>query len=152
MPGCQKQYEQIQGGQTPGAQIPSGKIPASLQSILLNTASLQSTLNYTASLQSTLHYTASLHSTLHYTVSLHSTLHYTSSLHSKLHYTAHEPVSTHLRHMLAKLLRPRLQRVGVACTSDMRATGGTVPQAQVGSELIILSIMVDQQTPCLSRS
>ena len=139
MPGCQKQYEQIQGGQTPGAQIPSGKIPASLQSILLNTASLQSTLNYTAS----------LHSTLHYTVSLHSTLHYTSSLHSKLHYTAHEPVSTHLRHMLAKLLRPRLQRVGVACTSDMRATGGTVPLAQVGSELIILSIMVHQQTPCL---
>ena len=57
-------------------------------------------------------------------------------------------VSTHLRHMLAKLLRPRLQRVGVACKSDMQATGGTVPLAQVGSELIILSIMVDQQTPC----
>ena len=34
-------------------------------------------------------------------------------------------------------------------TSDMQATGGTVPLPQVGSELIILSIMVDPQTPCL---
>ena len=55
--------------------------------------------------------------------------------------------STLQQRTLAKLLLLRLQIVEGACIRDMQAIGGTVPLAQVGSELTTMSIMVAIQLP-----